>query len=278
MTSNNLQFYLFDKVPVYDKYIEEHNAYKDFLSQNGVEVYELDKFIVNNRDLISFLPNLAYLNDIAVVTSRGAILSTMCPGGRQYEEIVVGEALRSLGIPILLDSQPGEQFEGFILLAPDTLFVAETERFKKESVERFFVFALQYFQNIIYAEVPKVRRFMHADMIFNMISENLGLVYPQAFQNCWLIQKNNRQNIDFMMWMKQRRIELIPISDEEQQKWGTSFIVLKPNHIINYDISLNSKTQKLLESLGVSFSQFHPDALLAGGGSLRCLTLRLLYE
>jgi arginine deiminase len=181
VTSNNLQFYLFDKVPVYDKYIEEHNAYTNFLSQNGVEVYDLDRLIVNNRDLMSFLPNLAYLNDIAVVTSRGAILSTMCPGGRQYEEIVVGEALRTLGIPILLDSQPGEQFEGFIILSPDTLFVAETERFKKESVERFFEFALQYFQNIIYAEVPKARRFMHADMIFNMKSENLGLGFSTSF-------------------------------------------------------------------------------------------------
>lgn len=48
--------------------------------------------------------------------------------------------------------------------------------------------------------------------------------------------------------------------------------------IINYDIFLKHATQNALESMGVRFTQFHPDALLAGGGSLRCLTLRLFRE
>lgn len=274
----NLQFYLFDRVPDCDRYIDEHKAYHKLLTDNGVEVYELSDLIVNNRELMSYLPNLTYLNDSSVITSKGAVLSTMCPGGRQYEEIVVGEALTALGIPILHACEPGEQFEGFIALSPDTLFVADTERHSKESIERFFSFALQHFQDIVYAEIPQARRFMHPDMIFNMISDQLGLVFPPAFLNCWHIQKSRRQKIDFPAWMKQRNVELISISDEEQQKWGTSFITLEPNHVINYDISLKPATQNVLESMGVRFTQFHPDALLAGGGSLRCLTLRLFRE
>ncbi len=274
----NLKFYLFDKVPDYDRFIDEHYAYRKLLTDNGVEVYELSNLIVNNRELMSYLPNLPYLNDSSVITSKGAVISTMCPGGRQYEEIVVREALTTLAIPILHDCGPGEQFEGLITLSPNTLFVADTERHSKESVERFFIFALQHFQNIVYVEVPQARRFMHPDMIFSRISDQLGLVFPPAFLNCWLIQKNRRQKIDFITWSKQRNMELIPISDEEQQKWGTSFVTLEPNHVINYDISLKPTTQKVLESMGVRFTQFHPDALLAGGGSLRCLTLRLLRE
>lgn len=274
----NLNFYLFDKVPDYDRFIDEHYAYGKLLTDNGVEVYELSNLIVNNRELMSYLPNLPYLNDSSVITSKGAIISTMCPGGRQYEEIVVREALTALGIPIQHDCGPGEQFEGLITLSPNTLFVADTERHSKESVERFFIFALQHYQNIVYVEVPQARRFMHPDMIFNRISDHLGLIFPPAFLNCWLIQKSSRQKIDFITWAKQRDMELIPISDEEQQKWGTSFVALEPNHVINYDISLKPTTQKLLESMGVRFTQFHPDAMLAGGGSLRCLTLRLLRE
>jgi arginine deiminase len=274
----NLEFYLFDKVPDYDRYIDEHCAYSKLLTDNGVEVYELSNLIVNNRELMSYLPNLTYLNDSSVITSKGAILSTMCPGGRQFEEIVVREALTALAIPILHDCEPGEQFEGFITISPDTLFVANTERHSRESIERFLLFALQHFQDIVYVEIPQARRFMHPDMIFNKISDQLGLFFPPAFLKCWLIQKNKRQEIDFMAWMKQKKIDLFPISDEEQQKWGTSFITLEPNHVINYDISLNPETQKALESIGVRFTQFHPDALLAGGGSLRCLTLRLLRE
>ena len=157
-----------------DRYIDEHKAYQKLLTDLGVEVYELSDLIVNNRQLMSYLPNLAYLNDISVITGKGAVLSTMCPGGRQYEEIVVREALTALGIPILHDCEPGEQFEGFIALSPDTLFVADTQRHSKESIERFFSFALQHFQDIVYAEIPQARRFMHPDMIFNMISDQLG--------------------------------------------------------------------------------------------------------
>lgn len=274
----NMQFYLFDMIPDYDRYIDEHNAYRKLLTDNGVEVYELSDLVVNNRELMTYLPNLAYLNDISVVTGKGAVMSTMCPGGRQYEEIVVREALMALGIPILHACEPGEQFEGFITLSPNTLFVADTERHSRESVERFFTFALQHFQEIVYAEIPQARRFMHPDMIFNRISDQLGLVYLPAFLNCWCIQKNSRQKIDFAAWIKKRKMELVPLSDEEQQKWGTSIVALEPDHVINYDISLKPQTQRALESMGVRFTQFHPDAMLAGGGSLRCLTLRLLRE
>jgi arginine deiminase len=274
----NFKFYLFDRVPDYDRYIREHNAYHQLLTDNGVEVFELSDLIVSNRELMSYLPNLAYLNDIAVITDKGAVLSAMCPGGRQYEELLVKEALLALGIPLLHECGPGERFEGYISLSADTIFVADTERHSRESIERFFTFALQYYKEIIYAEIPQARRFMHPDMIFNMISDQLGLFYPPAFQKCWHITKNKREEMDFKSWMKKRKIKLVPISDEEQKKWATSFVTLEPNHVINYDISLKPETQKELESMGIRFTQFHPDALLAGGGSLRCLTLRLLRE
>lgn len=278
INEQNIQFYLFNSVPQYDRYLQEHKAYRDLLIRCGVEVFELSDYIVENRELMTYLPNLAYLNDIGVVTSKGAILSTMCPGGRQYEEIVVREALSALGIPVLYDCKPGEQLEGFITLLPDTLFIADTERHSRQSLERFFPFALQHFENIVYAEIPQARRFMHPDMIFGKISDNLGLVYLPAFINCWHIQKNTRKEVDFVLWLKDRKMELIHISDTEQQNWATSFVTLKPNHILNYDISLEHTTQNQLEALGVRLTQFHPDALLAGGGSLRCLTMRLLRE
>ena len=84
---------------------------------------------------------------------------------------------RLKNIPILHKFDPGEQFEGFITLFPDTLFIADTERHSKKSLEKFFIFALQYYQNIIYAEAPQARRFMHPDMIFNRIQINLNYIF-----------------------------------------------------------------------------------------------------
>lgn len=278
INDRNLEFYLFDRVPDYDRYIEEHNSYRKLLESLGIEVYELSELIVKNRELMTYLSNLAYLNDSSVVTSKGALVSCMCPGGRQYEELAVKEALSALGIPILYAFEPGEQFEGFLALSSDMLFVADTQRHSKASIERFFTFALQHFQKIIYAEIPQQRRFMHPDMVFGLVSDHIGLVYPPAFLDCWLIQKGRRTSIDFMQWMKRENVELIRVTGEEQQKWATSFITSEPGHIVHYDISLKPETKRILESNGVRFTQFHPDALLAGGGSLRCLTLALLRE
>jgi arginine deiminase len=78
--------------------------------------------------------------------------------------------------------------------------------------------------------------------------------------------------------MNERGVSLIPLSDSEQKKWGSSFVPLEPGVLINYDISLSPSTVHLLEEEGVRLIHFHPDALLAGGGSLRCLTMRVWRE
>jgi arginine deiminase len=73
-------------------------------------------------------------------------------------------------------------------------------------------------------------------------------------------------------------VELVEVSSEEQQRWACSFVPLQPRKIVHYSIALNRQTWRELERRGVESIVFHPDALLAGGGSLRCLTMRLLRE
>ncbi|GAB6155444.1 hypothetical protein JCM17380_41950 [Desulfosporosinus burensis] len=116
---------------------------------------------------------------------------------------------------------------------------------------------------------------MHADMIFNRISEDLALYFPPAFLRTYLIRREKRIEIDLKTFLGKRNIELLEINDEEQQNWGCSFVPLEPKILIHYDIALNDQTKKRLLQRGVQIIEFHPDALLGGGGSLRCLTLRL---
>ena len=275
ITEENREFFLFDKVPDVDKYLDEHQQYGELLQRQGVRVNYLSDHVHQNRDLLERLPNLAYLHDIAVISSRGAIISKMSSRGRCHEEIVVGEALKDLGIPTLYEPCEGESFEGCLLLSPQIVFIADTERHSKYSVERFIQYILQYFDDVIFAEIPQKRRFMHPDMVLNRITDSLLIYYPPAFLKTYHITKESRNEIDLKTWMNQRHIDLLPMSDKEQQMWGSSFVPLEPGVIINYDISLNQKTLSLLEQEGIRFIHFHPNALLAGGGSLRCLTMRL---
>lgn len=275
ITDENREYFLFDKVPVIDKYLEEHQMYCKLLRDNGVTVHMLSELVHRNTDLLDRLPNLAYLHDTAVVSSHGAIISKMSSQGRLHEDIVVKEALGSLGINTLYEPCEGDAFEGCLLISPMTVFVADTERHSKASIEKFIGFILKYFSEVLYARIPQERRFMHPDMVLNRVRDDLMLYYPPAFLETYLITKEERTSVDISAWFKSRNIDLYALSDKEQQNWGSSFVPLEPNTIINYDISLEPNTINALEREGVRFIHFHPDALLAGGGSLRCLTMRL---
>jgi arginine deiminase len=275
ITEENREFFLFDKVPDVDKYLEEHLLYGRLLERHGVKVYLLSDHVRRCRDLMDRLPNLAYLHDTAAVSSFGAIVSKMASRGRGHEEVVVGEALKDLGIPILYEPPEGDAFEGCLLLGPKTVFVADTERHGVRSIVRFIEFILGRFEEVIYARIPQERRFMHPDMVLGRVTDNLMVYYPPAFLATYLITKESKKQIDLKTFMTKRRIDLFPISDNEQKQWGSSFVPLEPGVVINYDISLEASSVRLLEREGIRFIHFHPDALLAGGGSLRCLTLRL---
>ncbi|MDR3541572.1 MAG: arginine deiminase family protein [Desulfosporosinus sp.] len=275
ITQANYKYHLFNNVPHVDLYLREHEQYAQLLQAHDVEVLQVRNFVHQTKDLLAKLPNLPYLHDTAVVTSKGAIISEMCPGTRAGEERVVKEALTNIGIPIFHEFESHEQFEGCLILSPSTLIIVDTERLSPSTIERFFAKALDIFEEVIYVEAPQARRFMHADMIFNRISDDLALYFPPAFLRTYLVSRHERIEIDIKAYLKKRNIELVAINDAEQQNWGCSFVPLEPKILIHYDISLNDQTKKRLKQRGVQIIEFHPEALLAGGGSLRCLTLRL---
>ncbi|AFM39359.1 N-dimethylarginine dimethylaminohydrolase [Desulfosporosinus acidiphilus SJ4] len=275
ISEDNYKYHLFNFVPEIDQYLKEYEQYAQILREHDVQVLFVRDFVRQTKDLLPILPNLPYLHDTAVITSKGAILSKMCPGSRAGEEQVVKEALTNIGIPIFHEFKTHEKFEGCLMLSPAALIIVNTERSNPGTIEGFFSKALEIFEEIIYVEAPQARRFMHADMIFSRISEDLALYFPPAFLKTYLISKQKRMEIDFKSYLEKKSIELIPISDEEQRNWGCSFVPLEPKKFIHYDLALDVQTKKALNERGVQIHEFRPKALLAGGGSLRCLTLRL---
>jgi arginine deiminase len=272
----NHQHWLFDEVPDIPKFVEEHRRYRDLLVSLGIKVHELSDHVHDNRELISGMPNITYLHDTAVVSRKGAMLSRMRPPGRKNEEIVIKEALTNLGIPILTEFN-GERgsFEGCLLLSENTVLVANTERHTFSLIEKFISEALKDFEEIIYVDIPKARRFMHPDTIFNRVKHDLALAYLPVFRETYLYGHGYVGKIDFVEYLREKGIRVIPVSDSEQKRLACSFVPLESGTIIHYDTALDRETRELLAKEGVEIITFHPEAMLAGGGSLRCLTLRL---
>ncbi len=272
----NYKHWLYDKVPEISGYIKEHRNYQKLLESNGVRVYELEDYVDENTGLIKKMPNLTFLHDTAVISGKGAILSRMRPPAREKEEVVVKEALNNLGIPILSEFNGDEGFfEGCLLLSKETVFVADTERHTYPFIREFVSNILKEFSEVIYVRVPKARRYMHPDTVFNRIREDLALAYLPAFEESCLFTEDSEEKIDFKAFMREKGMEIISVSDSEQSRLACSFVPLESGTIFHYDTALDQKTRKDLENEGIEIISFHPDALLAGGGSLRCHTLRL---
>jgi arginine deiminase len=268
--------WLFDSVPDINGFREEHQAYCELLQSHGVEVLELSDHIENASEKLASMPNITYMHDTAVVSSKGAMLSSMAWEGRRNEHVVVREALKNIGIPIFSEfDEPHDAFEGCLLLSPQTILVAQTERHSLKSIRKFVAKVLSAFDEVIYVEIPKARRYMHPDTIYNRITERLSLVYLPAIEAAYLLRKGGVEQIDFQEFMQARGIELVPVSDDEQRRLACSFVPLEPGVIFHYDTALDHATRKQLSQKGVEIIFFHPRAMRAGGGSLRCLTLRL---
>ncbi|NLX05870.1 MAG: arginine deiminase [Phycisphaerae bacterium] len=276
INESNRHRWLFDAVPDVDRYGEEHDRYRQLLTDHKVTVLELADYVNHEHHRIAAMPNLTFLHDTAVITRRGAILSCMAMDGRRHEHRVVREALGNLGVPIFIDfDETHDAFEGCLLLSPRTVLVAETERHNVRAIRRFIRKALTVFEEVVYVDVPKARRYMHPDTIFNRITDRLALVYMPAFVRTVLHRRDRSEPIDFVRWMRGRGVELIHVSDLEQRRLACTFVPLEPGVMFHYDTALARETQIALARRGVELILFHPEAILAGGGSLRCHTLRL---
>ncbi len=98
--------------------------------------------------------------------------------------------------------------------------------------------ALQRFPEILYAEIPDARRFMHPDVVLNRVREDLALTFLPGLLRTYRITADRREEVDVQRFMARRGVELINVSDEEQRRWGTTFVPLEPGTIFHYDIAL----------------------------------------
>jgi arginine deiminase len=276
INESNREQWLFDRVPDIDAFVEEHRLYCDLLRSSGVEVIQLSDAVKETAAMIPELPNLMYLHDTAVISTHGTILSRMAWPARRREEIVVKEALENLGIPTWIEfDDPGDGFEGCLLLDPDTLLLAHTERHTTGAIRKFIPRAATRFKDIILVDIPRARRYMHPDTVYNRVDIDLGIAYLPAFQDTTLFRAGKADRIDFKEYMAGRGVELIEVTDSEQRQLACTLVPLEPGVIFHYDTALSTTTMKKLERRGVEVILFHPNAMTAGGGSLRCLTLRL---
>lgn len=279
INQNNYKQMLFDKVPDVPAYVEDHDRYRELLQNYGVDVIELADYVFKNRELMDTMANLTFLHDTAVICRHGAIISKMAFPGRRNEHIVVKEALQNMGIPTFLEFVGSDEyFEGCLLLSEDIVLVAETERHTRQAIMKFISYMTKLFKGIIYIDVPKGRRYMHPDTVFNRVRKDLAIAYLPAVKSSYFFTRYSAEPINLLEFINKQGMDIIEVSDDEQRRLACSFVPLDNGVMLHYDTALDKSTCKKLESKGVELVLFHPNSMHEGGGSLRCHTLRIRRE
>lgn len=275
----NADEWLFDSAPDRARIQQEHDRFRETLIAHGVEVYALSSFVHRARILFPRLPNLMYLNDTAVVTDKGAIFSSMAHPVRRHESLAVKEALGNLGIPSLIELDgPEDALEGVMALSGSSLMVFHTERSKYTSVHKFIQKALRIFDEVIYIDLPKARRFAHPNRVFNQIRRDLALAYLPVLQDCFMFRRGYVRKLNFPEYLERKGVELVGVSDEEQRGLACAFLLLESGKLMHFEQALLPATRDLLDEKGVRAISIPSAALSAGGGGPQCLTLEIHRE
>jgi len=106
--------------PDYEKALIQHDAYIVALKYCGLEVMDLE---VNNR-----FPDNCFVEDVAVLTKKCAVVTRPGAESRQGEEVEMAEILGSFYSEIDLIQAPGSLEGGDVMMVGDHFYIGLSER------------------------------------------------------------------------------------------------------------------------------------------------------
>lgn len=240
--------------PDVDGIAAEHEAFRRELEAAGAEVVVADPLEDN--------PDAVYVYDPAIISERGAVLLRPGKEGRCGEVDALERELRAAGVEIAARLEPPALAEG-----GDTLWLDE----------RTLLVGLGYRTNTAGAEalagaLPEVdvRSFdlphhhgpgevLHLMSLVSPLDADLALVYLPLMPT------------RLVELLRERRIELIEVPDEEFASLGCNVLALAPR--VALALEGNPETRRRMEAAGVKVRTYRGRELsLKGDGGPTCLT------
>jgi len=247
--------------PDLERALAEYDAFTALLQRSGVDVYFLP------RDERTGLDS-AYARDSSVVSDRGVILCSMGKRQRRGEPAAVGDAFRTMGIPVHGGIEGEGLLEGgdVVWLAPDTLAVGRGYRTNDEGIRQLRELLGDSIRELVVVPLPHWRGsgdVFHLMSVLSPLDHDLALVYSPLLP------------VPFRETLLQRGIELVEVAEEEFEAMAGNVLALAPRRCLMMQGSPLTKGR--LEEAGVEVETYAGEEISAkGGGGPTCLTRPLL--
>lgn len=232
-----------------ERALEQHDQFVSTLRQNGVEVHLLPyhkKF-----------PEQVFTRDIGFTLGETIFVADMAHDVRKGEEEVLKQWLEDEGISYY--NIIGDKIEGGdVIIDRDTIYIGLSNRTNQDAIDHLSdLLGKQFMVKAVHFH----EKYLHLDCVFNVISEKIALIYPEALDQDHLEQLRSRY-------------ELIEVSEEEQFTLGTNVLAIGDNRIIS--LPVNKEVNKRLREKNFEVIEVDITEIIKSGGSFRCCTLPIL--
>ena len=229
--------------------MKQHEDFEKTLKEHGVEVIKLPSS--------AQFPEQVFTRDIGFTVGDDIFVAEMASDIRQGEEEVLEEWLEDEDIPFQTTTDRVEG--GDVIVDRGTLYVGISSRTSEEAVRKLRRDLPDY--EII--QVPFNEKYLHLDCVFNILSPEVGLIFPEAL---------DQETID----MLSAKHKLIEVSEEEQFTLGTNVLSIGDKKVFSLPQNKNVNAQMRahgFEVIEVDFSE-----IIKSGGSFRCCSMPVVRE
>jgi dimethylargininase len=235
----------------------EHDAFVDLLSDAGAEVIEHAEPQPDRADAI-------FVFDPALITDRGAVLLRMGKALRRGEEAALGRRLAEIGVPLLgaLAGEATAEGGDLLWLDRDTLAAGHGFRTSAEGIRQLRAILAPLGVEVVPVELPYFRgpeSCLHLLSLISLVDHDLAVIYPSLL------------SVPFWRLLRDRRIQLIEVPEEEFPSQGPNVLALAPRKVVM--LEGNPVTRRRLEGAGCEVLTYRGREIsLKAEGGPTCLT------
>ncbi|WP_412177881.1 dimethylarginine dimethylaminohydrolase family protein [Sporosarcina sp. YIM B06819] len=230
--------------------MKQHEEFEKVLKEHGVEVIKLPSS--------EQFPEQVFTRDIGFTVGEEIFVAEMASDIRKGEEEVLEEWLDDEDI--LFQTTTDRVEGGDVIVDRSTLYVGISSRTSEEAVRKLRHDLPDH--DII--QVPFNEKYLHLDCVFNILSPEVGLIFPKAF------------DAETINMLSARKYKLIEVSEEKQFTLGTNVLSIGDKKVFSLPQNKNVNAQmraRGFEVIEVDFSE-----IIKSGGSFRCCSMPVVRE
>jgi N-dimethylarginine dimethylaminohydrolase len=233
-----------------ERALEQHAEFVKTLKDHGVDVILLPYH--------KKYPEQVFTRDIGFTIGQTIFVAKMATDIRAGEEDVLKQWLEDEEISYYNLAE--ELIEGGdVVIDRETIYVGLSNRTDQKAAEQLQRLLNQF--KVI--PIPFKEKYLHLDCVFNVVSPEVALIYPNALTN---------KDIELFA----SRYDLIEVSEEEQFQLGTNVLNIGNKKILS--LPVNKNVNKQLRDRGFDVIEVDITEIIKSGGSFRCCTLPILRE